>query len=489
MPPSSCVYFVAIGWRGVRADPGRQARAASCSGSRCSPCRSVGLWAVVRELALRRATETLAERARGARRLLPVDDLPAAAGGRVDRTAADAWFEGLRREVERAAGVVGGVVPAGLGYDAAGDRRRARAAMRRAAELHTRRALLRLLLPPSSIVGGGDQTSEAVRRCCVTVVPSGAANVRRAPSGTMPAEVRKFCRTASGSGSHATTPVTPASRMVAVAAARSRDPWPAPWWAGSTARTTISPTSFPRSGSRRRRDGDEPDHRAARGRDEDRVTGRGGCRDGLRPRLAELLRIESADDGCERAAPGPGLYGADGGGVAAAGGTDGGVRGGGAQQVPGPASVRASAPCQSRHPGAGGPLSCRCPPAREGPGVSVPVGRVRAMAPTDSTVTDTIVPASDLAAEEPPKATFRTDVTVELVEPAPRTPTCCSPPGCPPGRADPGRSVDADAGALQGPDQLPDAGPARQPVRAQLDDLLRQAPIFVFREFMRHRDR
>ena len=31
-------------------------------------------------------------------------------------------------------------------------------------------------------------------------------------------------------------------------------------------------------------------------------------------------------------------------------------------------------------------------------------------------------------------------------------------------------------GALQGPDQLPDAGPARQPVRAQLDDLLHQRP-------------
>ncbi|CAK7280518.1 hypothetical protein SGPA1_11311 [Streptomyces misionensis JCM 4497] len=43
------------------------------------------------------------------------------------------------------------------------------------------------------------------------------------------------------------------------------------------------------------------------------------------------------------------------------------------------------------------------------------------------------------------------------------------------GRAVPGRAEEGPR-ALQGPDQLPDARPARQPVRAQLDDLLHQRP-------------
>ena len=60
-------------------------------------------------------------------------------------------------------------------------------------------------------------------------------------------------------------------------------------------------------------------------------------------------------------------------------------------------------------------------------------------------------------------------------------------PGLHRGRAVARPSSTPDPAALQGPDQLPDARPARLPVRAQLDDVLRQAPIFVFREFMRHR--
>ncbi|HYJ75808.1 MAG TPA: hypothetical protein VEV65_09425, partial [Kineosporiaceae bacterium] len=94
------------------------------------------LWAVLRELSFGRATETMA-RELEARGLLPVDDLPRSPGGRIDRAAADAWFERFRREVDERPASWEAWFRMALGYDAAGDRRRARAAMRRALELHS----------------------------------------------------------------------------------------------------------------------------------------------------------------------------------------------------------------------------------------------------------------------------------------------------------------------------------------------------------------
>jgi hypothetical protein len=128
------LYFVAIGWRGVLL-----LRAGGVVGVLLGlallALPAVGLWAVLRELSFGRATQTMA-RELEARGLLPVDDLPRSRGGRLDRAAADAWFEGFRREVAERPSSWEAWFRMALGYDAAGDRRRARAAMRRAVELH-----------------------------------------------------------------------------------------------------------------------------------------------------------------------------------------------------------------------------------------------------------------------------------------------------------------------------------------------------------------
>ena len=63
---------------------------------------------------------------------LPVDDLPRRPSGRVDRAAADAHFERMRAEVEANPDDWRAWYRLALAYDAAGDRRRGRAAAREA---------------------------------------------------------------------------------------------------------------------------------------------------------------------------------------------------------------------------------------------------------------------------------------------------------------------------------------------------------------------
>lgn len=89
------------------------------------------LWFIGKEwwLALRvqQAADELA-----ARDALPVDDLPRSPGGRIDRAAATARFEEVKAEVEADPERWEGWFHLGFAYDAAGDRRRARAALREA---------------------------------------------------------------------------------------------------------------------------------------------------------------------------------------------------------------------------------------------------------------------------------------------------------------------------------------------------------------------
>jgi Flp pilus assembly protein TadD len=66
---------------------------------------------------------------------LPVDDLPRSAGGRIDRAAADAAFDERRAVVERTPDDWKAWYHLAFAYDAAGDRRRAREALRRASAL------------------------------------------------------------------------------------------------------------------------------------------------------------------------------------------------------------------------------------------------------------------------------------------------------------------------------------------------------------------
>lgn len=91
---------------------------------------------VAREWALaidvQRMADTLADRGE-----LPVDDLPRSPGGRIDRAAATAAFEAARAEAERAdPDDWGAWYRLAFAYDAAGDRRRARATLRHASRLH-----------------------------------------------------------------------------------------------------------------------------------------------------------------------------------------------------------------------------------------------------------------------------------------------------------------------------------------------------------------
>lgn len=67
---------------------------------------------------------------------LPVDDLPRSPGGRIDRAAALRAFEGHRRGVEERPADWSAWYDLAFAYDAGGDRRRARAALRRAAALY-----------------------------------------------------------------------------------------------------------------------------------------------------------------------------------------------------------------------------------------------------------------------------------------------------------------------------------------------------------------
>lgn len=128
------LYLVAIGWRGVLLlGSGEPVGVALGVGLLVLPL--VGAWAVVRELRFGRDTERLAAEldAVGG---LPVDDLPRRPSGRVERAAADALYARFRAEVDQAPQDWAAWFRLSCAYDVAGDRKRARAAMRHAIDLH-----------------------------------------------------------------------------------------------------------------------------------------------------------------------------------------------------------------------------------------------------------------------------------------------------------------------------------------------------------------
>ncbi|RIJ56041.1 hypothetical protein [Clavibacter phaseoli] len=94
----------------------------------------VGAWALVRELWFGVRSARLA-RILDEEGGLPVDDLPTRASGRPVREAADASFPGYQAEVEQDPASWRAWFRLGLAYDASGDRRRARGAIRRAIAL------------------------------------------------------------------------------------------------------------------------------------------------------------------------------------------------------------------------------------------------------------------------------------------------------------------------------------------------------------------
>lgn len=94
----------------------------------------VAAWALVSELRFGARTEAMAKilQAEGG---LPEDNLPRTPGGRIVRAAADAEFEKYKLEAEAAPGDWRSWFRLSCAYDAAGDRKRARQAMRDAIAL------------------------------------------------------------------------------------------------------------------------------------------------------------------------------------------------------------------------------------------------------------------------------------------------------------------------------------------------------------------
>ncbi|WP_210508901.1 tetratricopeptide repeat protein [Naasia sp. SYSU D00057] len=94
----------------------------------------LGFWLLGRELLFAATAQRLADRLaeEGA---LPKDDLPRLPSGRPQRSAADAAFPPYREAVERAPDDWRAWFRLGLAYDAAGDRKRGRDAVREAIRL------------------------------------------------------------------------------------------------------------------------------------------------------------------------------------------------------------------------------------------------------------------------------------------------------------------------------------------------------------------
>ena len=95
----------------------------------------VGVWVVVKEMQFGAATQRLARILEG-EGALPVDDLPRRPSGRAEVAAADARFRQRQEELDADADNWRRWFFLAVAYDDAGDRRRGRAAMRRAIGLH-----------------------------------------------------------------------------------------------------------------------------------------------------------------------------------------------------------------------------------------------------------------------------------------------------------------------------------------------------------------
>ena len=94
----------------------------------------IGAWTLIVELIFGARTEKLA-RILGEEGGLPVDDLPRTPGGKIIREAADKEFVKYQAEAEAAPGDWRSWFRLSCAYDASGDRKRARATMRKSISL------------------------------------------------------------------------------------------------------------------------------------------------------------------------------------------------------------------------------------------------------------------------------------------------------------------------------------------------------------------
>lgn len=93
------------------------------------------IWLIWREWSLAAHVQRMADEL-AASDELPVDELPRSPGGRIDRAAADEAFALARTKAEAAPEDWRAWYHLAFAYDAAGDRRRARATLRHTAKLH-----------------------------------------------------------------------------------------------------------------------------------------------------------------------------------------------------------------------------------------------------------------------------------------------------------------------------------------------------------------
>jgi hypothetical protein len=122
-------YFALIGYRGVIL-LGQGSLALKVLGVAVLALPLVGIWVAVAEVRFGAATQRLAEQLDG-----PAPELPRTPSGRIDRSAAHALFERCRHEAQAAPEDWRAWFRLAEAYDFAGDRKRARAAMRTAIEL------------------------------------------------------------------------------------------------------------------------------------------------------------------------------------------------------------------------------------------------------------------------------------------------------------------------------------------------------------------
>jgi Flp pilus assembly protein TadD len=123
-------YFALVGYRGLFL-LGKPSLTLKALGAAVLVLPLVGLWLAAAEIRFGLATQRLARRL-DVEGEPPEPELPRRPSGRVDRQAADALFEHRRHDVEDAPADWRRWYRLAVAYDVAGDRRRARAAMRMA---------------------------------------------------------------------------------------------------------------------------------------------------------------------------------------------------------------------------------------------------------------------------------------------------------------------------------------------------------------------
>ncbi|MFC5289296.1 hypothetical protein ACFPM7_19770 [Actinokineospora guangxiensis] len=128
------VYFVLLGGRAVALfRDGSPIAVAFGAGILLLPI--VGAWVLWSTMRFGFRTQELGRRLAAEDGLPDTSGLPRTPSGRVDRAAADAWFEERRAEVEAAPEDWRVWYRLAVAYDVAGDRSRGRDAMRKALEL------------------------------------------------------------------------------------------------------------------------------------------------------------------------------------------------------------------------------------------------------------------------------------------------------------------------------------------------------------------